>query len=100
MTKKEILEEFFKTGWEMEGTNNLVIDKDDFFIFLAEIGVKIDEDLMPCPLCGSVDISLLDANPTAPYRIVCNGCGLELKSNDKFNLVAMWNDRITNKGIY
>lgn len=50
--------------------------KEGFYIHL-ETWKDIDDLLLPCPFCGSTDVTLGNTH-TAYYHVVCNNCNCEM----------------------
>jgi len=53
-------------------------------------------DLLPCPFCGSRDITVIDAAPSS--YAVCDRCGtfgpIPCDTGDAREAVALWNQRL------
>ncbi len=54
----------------------------------------MDEQLIPCPFCGSPDTCICGGRLHAPYWGHCNGCGAEGPfHHDRAEAVRLWNTR-------
>lgn len=62
-------------------TNEFVL-RTDFY--------EVDEELLPCPICGSIPAITKNLHG---HSIDCGGCGLNLWKSCERGLVKIWNQR-------